>query len=52
MNTDQTATQQVLVEYANENLNLKLQVAQLRAELEAATAPAEGGEDGATGQEA
>ena len=48
---DASTVQQVLVEYANENLNLKLQVAQLRAELEAAKT-AEGGEDSATGQEA
>lgn len=48
---DASTVQQVLVEYANENLNLKLQVAQLRAELEAATAPTEGGEDGATERE-
>ena len=48
---DASTVQQVLVEYANENLNLKLQNAQLRAELEAAK-PAEGGEDSATGQEA
>lgn len=51
---DASTVQQVLVEYANENLNLKLQNAQLRAELEAAKTAktAEGGEDGATGQEA
>ena len=48
---DASTVQQVLVEYANENLNLKLQNAQLRAELEAAR-PAEGGGDGATGPEA
>ena len=48
---DASTVQQVLVEYANENLNLKLQIAQLRAELEASR-PAEGGEDGATGKEA
>lgn len=48
---DASTVQQVLVEYANENLNLKLQNAQLRAELEAAR-PAEGGEVGATEREA
>lgn len=48
---DTSTVQQVLIEYANENLNLKLQVAQLRAELAAATAPAEGGEDGASATE-
>lgn len=49
---DASTVQQVLVEYANENLNLKLQVAQLRAELAAATAPAEGGEGDAVEREA
>lgn len=44
MNTDQTATQQVLIEYANEVLQLRLEVARLRAEAKA-------GEDDATEQE-
>ena len=47
---DANPTQQVLIEYANEVLQLRLQVAQLRAELAGAKTD-EGGEDGATERE-
>lgn len=41
----QSPTEQVLVQYANENLQLRLEVARLQAELTAATQDAEPGDD-------
>ena len=42
---NQSPTEQVLVQYANENLQLRLEVARLQAELATATQDAEPGDD-------